>query len=413
MDKNYAKLPYVYWQETEGQTNEKAAVEKTLRKVADKILADTSFKLINTKTGETYDDSTNIPVSADIKPESGYNDWKYWNGVMNIALIQLGKLLNEQKYIDYAIKNYDFGFKHLPYFKKQFDAGIHYAPFHQYFRMDRLDDCGAMGAGLIDAYAYKKNPDYMKRIEETAKYILNKQDRLDDGTYIRKRFGKTTLWGDDLYMSTPFLVRMGNLTEDEKYHDDAAIQVREFHEKLWNPYNGLMHHTWCKELGTHGVAHWGRVNGWMMMGTTEVITYLPKNHPKRAELIKLLFKQIVGVSRYQSANGLWHQLLDKTDSFLESSSTSMFTYGVAKAVNEGWIEDVYSSIAVNGWKGLDTCITPEGDLDKVSLGFNIRQDLPFYYNIGIEPGGAHGIGAYLLAGVEVLKMKEFRDCMWC
>ncbi|HYW96628.1 MAG TPA: glycoside hydrolase family 88 protein, partial [Bacteroidales bacterium] len=78
-----------------------------------------------------------------------------------------------------------------------------------------------------------------------------------------------------------------------------------------------------------------------------------------------------------------------------------------------WIDNMYTPVAVQGWNGLTKHISATGILDNVSTGFNIKQDLPFYYNRPVETGGAHGLGAVLLAGTEMLKLKEFRDCVWC
>lgn len=43
--------------------------------------------------------------------------------------------------------------------------------------------------------------------------------------------------------------------------------------------------------------------------------------------------QASGVARYQGKNGLWHQLLDKEDSYEEITGSSMFVFGIAKGVS--------------------------------------------------------------------------------
>ena len=100
----------------------------------------------------------------------------------------------------------------------------------------------------------------------------------------------------------------------------------------------------------NGVARWGRCNGWVALAQAELLNNLPANHPKRPELIKLLLRQIVGFSRYQDTSGMWHQVLDKPESYLESSVTAMFVYTVAKAVNEGWISKRFITIAQKAGK---------------------------------------------------------------
>ncbi len=409
-----SSLPYVNMPETIGYPPDKSQTEELLRKMADRILNNTTWHFINEETRETYKDSDQLPVSEKIKLESGYNDWKYWNGVSHIALNGLSKLLDDERYRNYVIENYKFAFTHLKYFEKLFSSRIPNAPFHQFFRLDRLDDFGAMGAGLHEVINDLEEPAYNEYLDRVTHYIKYQQDRLNDGTFCRNRFGYTALWGDDLYMSIPFLVRAWKRTGDDELIEDAVKQVFLFHQYLFDTNKELFYHYRIMQTGHPGVAHWGRANGWMIVAQCELLNALPANHDARNQLIELLKKQIVGLSRYQSGNGMWRQLLDKTDSFHESSCTAMITYGIARAVNQGWIDDIYASIAVSAWQGLaEACIKPDGEFDLVSTGFNFKQDLAYYYNRPIEPGGDHGVGAAIMAGIEIYQLKEYRDCVWC
>jgi rhamnogalacturonyl hydrolase YesR len=404
-------LPYVNVPETIHQPPARKNVETVIRKVADRILSETNFtfRYLN----KSHESPDNLPANEEVSLACGHVDWKYWNGVINIGLLRLGEELEEEKYMSHCRDFFNFAFSNLEYFQKLFQNRVPNALFHQYFRMDRLDDCGALGASLIETFWKEENHDLTQRIDETAAYISEKQDRLEDGTFCRKRFNRTTLWADDLYMSVPFLVRYAELSGNEKYLEDAILQVKNFHHRLFSEQKGLYHHCWYKESDAHGVAHWGRANGWVAMAVCDLLEFMPVDHPEKKNIIRILFRQITGFSRYQAASGMWRQLLDKEDAWEESSVTAMFSYAIAKSVNNGWIEDIYSSLAVNGWKGLIMNISSEGELNKVSTGFNIKQDLPFYYNIPVETGGAHGLGAVLLAGTEMLKLKEYRDCLWC
>lgn len=409
-----SNLPYVNVPETIGYPLDKIAVEKSTRSMADRILSLTSYQFIDKKTGETFTDSKSIKSIEHIKLKSGWNDWKYWNGVVHMAFFELSKVTGDNKYMATAIKNYDFIFKNIDIFKKMFDARVPGASVHHLFRLDRLDDFGAMAAGLFEVYKIDPKPEYKAYLEKTIDYIANKQDRLNDGTFCRNRFGYTSLWGDDMYMSIPFLVRAWQYTKDSKHLEDAIKQVINFRKHLYRPENGLYYHYRIMQEGHPGVAHWGRANGWMIVAQCELLNALPNNHPNREDLIAILKEHIIGLARYQTANGMWRQLIDKADSWIESSSTAMYTYAIAKAVNQGWIPDIYTSIAINGWQGLvKEAIQADGYFDKVSTGFNFKQDLCFYYNIPIEPGGDHGVGAAILAGVEMMKLKEYRDCVWC
>jgi rhamnogalacturonyl hydrolase YesR len=145
----------------------------------------------------------------------------------------------------------------------------------------------------------------------------------------------------------------------------------------------------------------------MMMAQVHLLRFLPDDYPKRDTIIKNLEKQIVGVSRYQGRNGLWYQLLDKSDSYEESSCTAMFVYSIAKAINEGWIDNRYASIALEGWNGLKKyVITPEGQMKNVCVGTGIKNDLIFYYERPAVTDDTHGTGALLEAGIEIIKLKQ-------
>jgi len=410
-----SSLPFVNVPETIGTSPERKETEKYLRLLARYIIHNTSCQLIDSQSGAFLHNPVTEKDISTVKIQSLFNDWKYWNGVVHMAFHELSTVLDDHKYLDHVKRNYDFFFVHLPLFRKLFDSRVAGASGHQFFRMDRLDDFGAMAAGLFEVYQYDPRPEYKSYLEKCIQYIQEGQDRLPDGTFCRNRFGYTALWGDDLYMSIPFLVRAWRFTGDDAFLEDAVQQVFNFRKYLFRPELGLYYHYRIMQEGHPGVAHWGRANGWMVMAQCQLLESLSADHPRREELIALLKEHLIGLSRYQTANGMWRQLLDKSDSFLESSCTAMFTYGVAKAVNQGWIGDIYSSIAMAGWNGITRhCIGANGYLDKVTTGFNFKQDLPFYYNIPIEPGGDHGIGAAIYAGIEIFKLKQnYRDCVWC
>jgi rhamnogalacturonyl hydrolase YesR len=408
-------LPYVNVAETIGSPPEKKTTERWIRLLAGYIINNTSYQFLDDATGETITNPTAETKEESLKLKSLFNDWKYWNGVIHLAFHELADTLKDNRYRNYVKENYHFFFQNLPTFHNLFDKRVPGAPGHQFFRMDRLDDFGAMASGLFELYDNDPDPEYKQYLEKCMDYICNHQDRLDDDTFCRNRFGYTSLWGDDLYMSVPFLIRAWKYSSDESYLTDAIKQVFKFHDHLFRKEAGIYYHYRIMQEEMPGVAHWGRANGWMVMAQCQLLDVLPDNHPQKPELIALLKEHLIGLSRYQTSNGMWRQLLDKSDSFLESSSTAMFTYGVAKAINSGWIPNIYTSIALAGWKGLtENCIGANGYFDMVTTGFNFKQDLPFYYNIPIEPGGDHGIGAAIYAGIEIYKLKEkFRDCVWC
>ncbi len=381
--------------------------DQAVRAVADAVVSDSVFWLEDQNTGKRYSSTVQAPDDAQLKLVSPYTDWRYWNGVLNISLMRLGEVLHESRYSNFPARNVAFSFDNFRYFQKRYKGDRKWnTPFGGFFIMEELDDCGAMGASLIEVYTRDRQPRYREYIDLASEHMRVRQTRLEDRTFARAFPHKWTLWTDDLYMSISFLSRMGELTGDRTYLDDAARQVINFHKYLFDPRAGLMYHCWYSDVGRPGVAFWGRANGWALLAQVDLLDRLPGNHPKRAQLLTCLQQHILGVARYQGSEGLWHQLLDKIDSYDETSCSAMFTYAIARAVNKGYIEPRYASIARRGWQGILTKIRSDGKIEGVCAGTGVSDNLVDYYRRPTPINDPHGIGAVLLAGTEIMQLQK-------
>lgn len=384
---------------------EEVPVESYIRRIADHIINTTTYDFIDKKSGETFTSLEGIEIKKSFRVKSPYLDWKYWNGVLNLGFLELGNVLFEKKYSEYPYKEFEFIFANLPYFENEWKKypGNERFVFYEHFAMSELDHCGAMAASLYEIYKTQPLEKYKSYMDKAANYIINEEIKLNDGTLARHRPRKSTVWLDDLYMSIPFIARYAELTGNTEYYDFCIDQVLKYNQYLYDPISGLFYHCYYAEDKVNGVAHWGRANGWGMMATVELLKYLPEDHPQKDTIISLLKRQIVGVSRYQSESGLWHQLLDREDSYLETSCTAMFTYCIAKAVNEGWIHKNYIQVARQGWKGITSKIQEDGQVEGICMGTSVRSDLHYYYTRATPLNDIHGLGAILLAGAELMK----------
>ena len=383
--------------------------EDAVRAIADNILKQPVTQFVGVNDNKTYNGTKEIPQGTDVKFKSPLSEWHYSNGVLDMAMITLGKYLNEPTYINYAKNHVSFGFENYSYFKNTFrnDRKHWHWPFGQLWNMKELDDCGAMGAAVIEVYQLDNRKEYRQYIDNAANHIMKVQDRLADGTLCRKFPKEMTVWADDAYMATSFLTQMGKMTGEKKYFDEAARQLINIDKYLWCPEKQLYYHCYYTGLKRNGVAFWGRANGWIMVSLADLIEAMPVNHPKRVKLISLLEKQIVGASRYQNANGMWNQLLDKSDSYDESSVTAMFVYAIAKALNNKWIDSSYASVAKTGWNVLkNNEITADGRFTNVCVGTGITDDIPFYFNRPVGDNEKHGLGLILDTAVEMIKLNK-------
>ncbi|MGV8827259.1 MAG: glycoside hydrolase family 88/105 protein [Breznakibacter sp.] len=387
--------------------------------IANRIISETPYTFINTKTQETYKNLKGVSFSMDIKVQNEYNDWHYTNGVLYLAMMELAEKTGDKKYEEYVLSNMNFVFdkNNLDYFKKQYDKakaengwrGVRKLSWHMIFRSKRLDDNGPMGASLIELQIKKPNKAFMEYINTTNEHLMLAEPRLEDGTIARIWPHENTIWADDLFMGVSFLCRMGKMTNDNRYFDDAANQVLNYNKYLWHPEKEIYYHCYHTDVKEHGVAHWSRANGWMLMAQADLLTMLPKNHPKREALIRNFNQQVKGLLQYQGKNGLWYQILDKTDSYEEITGTAMFVFGIARGVREGWINKDYIYAAEQGLKGMMTKMTDKGAITAICVGTGIMPSLTYYYNRKTQENGSMGEGPVLRALIEMSKAAKYTE----
>lgn len=393
--------------------------EITARKIAERIINSTTYTFVNKKTGETYKSVKDLPLSQDIAVQSKYNQWHYTNGVTNIALMELGDKLKDKKYEEYVLKNMNFVFNegNLDYFKRLYDQAysqggwnaVRNVSWHMIFRGKRLDDNGPMGASLIELQKRFPNESFLNYINETSNHLDLAEPRLKDGTIARIWPHENTIWADDAFMAVSFLARMGEFSGDKKYFSDAAKQILNYTKYLWCPEKQIYYHCYHTDNKEHGVAHWSRANGWIFMAQADLLTSMPKNHPLRARIIKNFQMQATGIARYQGQNGLWHQLLDKEDSYEEITGTAMFVFGIARGVKEGWLHPDFIYVAEQGLKGMMKKISPNGDVTAICVGTGIMPSLQYYYNRPTQENDPMGEGPVLRALVEMIDAPKYSE----
>lgn len=275
-------------------------------------------------------------------------------------------------------------------------------------RPQSLDDSGSMGVAFIKAARAGIEPGRLRPwIDNYLSWISTGQFRLADGTLARNRPLHNTLWLDDLYMSVPALAQMGALTGERKYFDDAVQQILRFSARMFLPTTGLYRHGWVQEMEPHPSFHWGRANGWAIVAMAELLSVLPEDHPGRAAVLAQYRAHAAGLSAVQGRNGLWHQLLDRPDSYLETSASAMFVYSIARGINRGWLDPLaYGPLVSLGWNAVATQVNAQGQVENTCVGAGMGFDPMFYYYRPVSIHAAHGYGPVLLAGAEVLALRQ-------
>jgi rhamnogalacturonyl hydrolase YesR len=331
-------------------------------------------------------------------------------GVVLAAMLRVSDVTGDASYRAYTFKNFDFIFDHLDYFRKQAELyGAQSYGLRRLLEFRELDDCGAIGAALIKANRQKPDARYRATIARITDHISHKNFRLPDGTLGRTRPQPVSLWADDLYMSVPFLAQMGVESGDRAYFDDAARQVIQVSARLQDPVTGLWDHSWFENTVPDPKFYWGRASGWSIMAAAELLSAMPEDHPERARVLEIFRRGAQGAAATQGGMGLWHQLLDKNDSYLETSASAMFTFAIARGVNRGWLSPAYAPVAQAGWQALATRVRADGRIEGICVSTTAAYDAVYYYNRPTELGAMQGYGPVLMAGAEVIDMLRSFD----
>lgn len=266
-----------------------------------------------------------------------------------------------------------------------------------------LDDSGSMCAAMIKAHRAGLGNDLRPWIDNYVSYISTKQFRLADGTLARNRPLPASLWLDDLYMSVPCLAQAGKLTGEVRYFDDAARQILQFADRMFVQERGLFRHGWVQDMQPHPVFPWARANGWAILAMVELLEVLPENHPKRAQILDLYRAHAAALTAAQGHAGLWHQLLDRRESYEETSASAMFVFALARGINRGWLDARAFGPAVSvGWNAVATKVNAQGQVEGTCVGTGMGWDPMFYMYRPVHVLAAHGYGPLFLAGAEML-----------
>ena len=388
----------------------KAMSQQEIKTYLDRIYnyldAVTPARMINKSNGKEVTDIARLDTNTIIE-QKDFRLASYEWGVTYSAMLRAAEVTGDKKYAEYVDTRFAFMAKWVPAVKEKFS--IDYIRkknlFPQPIYPRALDDAGAVCAAMIKATRTGSKSNLRPLIDNYIDFVANKEYRLSDGTLGRNRPQKNTLWLDDLYMGVPALAQMGKLTGDKKYFDDAVKQVKQFAQRMFNEEKGLYMHGWVESMETHPEFRWARANGWALMAKAELLDVLPADHPGYGFVMQQFKKHVAGLAQYQSGSGFWHQLLDRNDSYLETSATAIYAYCIAHACNKGWIDPVtYAPMAMLAWNAVTTMINDKGQVEGTCVGTGMSFEPLFYYHRPVNVYAAHGYGPAILAGAEIYQL---------
>ena len=260
-------------------------------------------------------------------------------------------------------------------------------------------DYRVFGLVPLEIYLQTKDETFLAR----GRHFADAQwlETTPDGITVEARY-----WVDDLYMSPALQAQAFRATGDRKYLDRAALMTAAYLAKLQQP-NGLFYHA------PDSPFVWGRGNGWVAAGVAELLRELPEDHPQRARILDGFKKMMGTLLTLQGEDGLWRQLIDKPESWPETSCTGMFAFAIVTGVKHGWLDaPAYAPAARKAWLGLVANLDENANVREVCMGTNkaareVGPDLEAQYKFYMDRprivGDLHGQAPILWTGSALLR----------
>lgn len=345
--------------------------------------------------------------------ESGAS-WDYANFLFLNSLLALDARLSQTRYLDY-VRATAGSF-----------LGADGKTIAKYKPDEHSVDNIAPGRLIETLYKITKDERYLNTIKLLREQI-NHQKRTAEGGFWHKDRYPHQMWLDGLFMLSPFYADYtANLAPDSEKRaafDDIAKQIILMDKNAYDEKTGLYYHawdeareqSWADKTTGHSPNFWSRAIGWYAMAIVDVLDNFPADHPDRPAILAIFKKLADGVVKWQDpASGCWWQVTDqgsREGNYLEATSSCMFAYALAKAINRGWLpRDPYLAAVTKAYDGINTHLirqNPDGSLDltqccKVAgLGYGRDGTFDYYVHEPIINNDNKGTGPYILAGIEL------------
>jgi unsaturated rhamnogalacturonyl hydrolase len=277
-------------------------------------------------------------------------NWNYEIGVVLMGFERLAKHTGDNSYMDYT--------KHiLDHFIKS-DGSIRTYSMEEY-----NSDHVPPGRQLLRLHELYKDEKY-KTAAQTLRNQISWQPRNKVGGFWHKLKYPTQMWLDGLYMIEPFYAECAVVNNQPDDFNDIINQFVWMEKYSRDAKTGLLYHGWDesklqrwanKKTGV-SPEFWSRSIGWYMMALVDVLDFIPANHPRRNELIKILNRTTTALVKFQDAkSGVWWQVTNKGNqdkNYLESSGTAMFVFSIAKGIRMKYLPATFNTALQKAYNGM-------------------------------------------------------------
>jgi rhamnogalacturonyl hydrolase YesR len=208
------------------------------------------------------------------------------------------------------------------------------------------------------------------------------------------------VWVDCMHLDGPFLALLGQQTNDSA-RQALAVELLLSHARvLQDDASGLFSHGFDDATGLPNRVHWGRGQGWALLGLVDTLHGLPADHAGTEEIRERLTALVAALARNEQETGVWSTVVDQHDSYYESSVSAFVAIGVGRAIERGYVSPEFEGLVQRAWHATLAQLSPEGKLLNVSDATPVGADAAHY---NARPLGSHpwGQGPALLAAIEV------------
>lgn len=264
--------------------------------------------------------------------------------------------------------------------------------------------------GVVPLEIYSVNKD--KRFLDLGKYMADEQfKKLTDEEYemlkpdVKKWYDQglswnSRMWIDDMFMVTMLQVEAYKATQNPVYLDRAGKEMTVYLQNLQTK-NGLFYHA------DNVPIYWGRGNGWVAAGMTEILDKLPSNSVYYKPIMDSYQKMMKTLLSCQDKKGMWHQIVDDKSAWAETSCTGMFAYAFIKGVKNKWLDaKIFGPSARKAWIALCGYINKDADVTNICVGTNKKNDYQYYLDRAKMTGDLHGQAPVLWCASALLEKQR-------
>lgn len=230
------------------------------------------------------------------------------------------------------------------------------------------------------------NKKYMDMCVDWVNWVMDELPRTDNGVFQHYCTGfqnDNQVWDDTLFMTGLFVAKMAQLLDDARLREEIEYQFLMHVRYLFDTTTGLWFHGYTFKMHDNfGRVLWGRGNCWITAGIPIFVELLPDMSPTvKRYLINVLECQVKALEKYQHESGLWHTVINDDTSYLETSASSGFAFGILKAVHMGIIDKKYEAVGAKAIAAIKEQIDADGTVKNVSYGTGVSRTADYYKNI--------------------------------